>query len=149
MTGVVVAQRRHQTRQRRPVDAGQSAQRELGHRHQRTGIASGHERVCVLRLHRRDGAAHGGGLGAADRLGRLFAAFDHVGAGDDRAGRLELREFRKLGRDQRLVAEEDEVEVVALFQRAAGAGDDRRRTQVATHRVDCDPWPAAQPITPC
>ena len=83
---IIVAERRQQRRERRPVDARKGAQRELGHRHHRPGIAAGHHGMSRALLHRVDGSPHGAGLGAADRLARLVRSGDHVGAVDDLDG---------------------------------------------------------------
>src|SRR5687768_9111624 len=42
------------------------------------------------------------------------------------------------------VAEQDEAEVGAALIGKVGAGDHHRRSDIAAHRVDCDPRPAAQ-----
>ena len=58
----------------------------------------------------------------------------------------------ELGPDRVLVAEQQEVEVVAALPGERGAGHHHRRTRVATHRVDCDPWRLSQrgsSVQPC
>ena len=141
---VVVAERRQQGGERRPVDARHGAQRQLGHRHQRAGIAAGDRGLGLAVLHRGDRAAHRGGLGAADRLARLVVAGDDVVAMDDLGDRARARGWLgELGADRVLVAEQEEGEVVAPLIGERGAGDHHRRADIATHRVDCDPRRAA------
>ena len=136
---VVVAERRQQSGERRPVDPGHGAKRQLGHRHHRPGIAAGDHRLRLAVLHRGDGEAHGRGLGAADRLAGLVVAGNDVVAMDDLAHRGERRMARQLGPDRRLVAEQQEGEVVAALKGQGRAGDHHRRAGIATHRVDRDP----------
>ena len=138
---VVVAQRRQQGGQRRPVDAGHRPQRQLGHRHQGAGIAARNRGLGLAFLHRGDGAAHRGGLGTADRLARLFVAGDDVVAMDDLAGRGEALVPVDFLADRGLVAEQEKGQVAAALEGAGGAGDHHGRAGVATHRVDCDTRP--------
>ena len=63
---------------RRPIDARQHLQHELRRRHERAGVAGADSSTRVTLFHRVDGKAHAGGLGAADRLGRLLIAADDV-----------------------------------------------------------------------
>ncbi len=75
----------------RTVDTGKRTQRELGHGHQRAGIAGrdGGARRAVL--HRLDGEAHG----AATRLTQRLAGL--VGRGDDEIGMDDLCHGREIG----------------------------------------------------
>src|SRR5204863_501016 len=125
--------------ERRAVDSGHGAERELGHGHQRPGIAAGDAGMGLALLHRGDRTAHGGRLGAADRLARLVVAGDDVGAVDDVGDRGERRAVRELAANRRLVAEQQEGKVVAALMGERGAGDHHRGAGIATHRVDCDP----------
>ena len=103
------------------------AQRELGHRHQRAGVAGADRGVGLAVLHRVDREAHRGRLGAADRLARLFVAGDHI-----RGWRIVGRAAQVRGGARarpwiwRFVAEQQELEASrSPAPRGRRAGDHR------------------------
>ena len=89
------------------------------------GVGNSEARLCFL------GEAPGAD---EDRLGEPFVG---------RGGQLLLHQG-KLGADRILMAEEQEMEVVAALKGKRGARHIHLGTRIATHRVDCDPWPVSQ-----
>ena len=126
-------------RDRRAVDAGQRAQVEPRHRHQRAGIAGGDRDVGLALLDRVDRKPHRGGLAAAaQRLARLVVHADGDVGMDDARGRLQRRMLGEFRLDQRAVAEQQEFGVGMPGQRDRGAGNDDRCADIATHGVKRD-----------
>ena len=80
-------QRRPDRGNRRTLDPGHGPELELGHRHQRAGVAGGDRHVRLALLHRVDGEPHRGfPAPLAQRLARLVVHLDrHVGVHDTRA----------------------------------------------------------------
>ena len=108
----IAAHGRPYRRDRRTVDAGQRAQAEPRHRHQRAGIAGGDRDVGLALLDRVDGEPHRRGLAAAaQRLARLVVHADGDVGMDDARGRLQRRIFCELRFDQRAVAEQQKFGV--------------------------------------
>ena len=137
-TTAIVGQRRQQRGQRRPVEPGHGAQRELAHRHQRAGVAARHRGAGIALLHRIDRKAHAGGLGAAQGAARQLVAADHVGAMQDlgRPGHAGVRV--ECGLDACFVANQQELELVVAPTRKRGALDHHAHTFVTAHRIDGD-----------
>ena len=124
---------------RRPVDAGQHAQAESRHRHQRAGVAGGDRDVGLALLDRVDRQPHRRGLAAAaQRLARLVVHADGDVGMNDARGRLQRRMLGEFGLDQRAVAEQQKFAVGMPGQRDRGAGNDDRCADIATHGVKRD-----------
>ncbi len=137
--GIVGAERRHKSGQRGPVDAGERAQGELRHRHERTGIAGRHGGTCRPVLHSLDGEAHGAATGLPDGLAGL------VRRGDDAVGVDDLRHRREIGMalqrlaNLRLVAIERVTQMRMTTARERDARDGDAHAFIAAHRIDRDP----------
>ncbi len=135
----IAARGRPDRRERRTVDAGQHAQAEPRHRHQRAGIAGGDRNVGLALLDGVDRQPHRRGLAAAaQRLARLVVHADGDVGMDDARGRLQRRMFGELRFDQRAVAEQQKFGVGMPGQRNRGAGNDDRCADIATHGVKRD-----------
>src|SRR3546814_2052394 len=63
-----------------------------------------------------DGAPHGAGLGATDRLGRLFLGRDDIVAMDDLGHAGERGMLVELGANRGFIAEQQEMEVAAALR---------------------------------
>ena len=124
---------------RRALDPRQHSQIELGHRHQRAGVAGRHRDVGLAFLDRVDGEPHGRLPAAvAQRLTRLIVHPNRDVGVDEPASRFELR----MGGEQRFdpapVADQDERAVGMLRQRQRRAGNDHRGSMVTPHGVERD-----------
>ncbi len=105
---VIVAERRQQSRQSGPINAGHGTQRQLGHRHQRAGITGRNRSARLASLHRRDRHAHGAGFLADGGAGFIprrhdIAGVHHFGRGP------QIRMIVEGGLDPRLVSEKGEA----------------------------------------
>ena len=126
-------------RDRRAIDAGQRAEVEPRHRHQRTGIAGGHRNVGLAFLHRIDRKPHRRSLAAAaQRLARLFVHADGDVGVDDPGYRLHRRVGSELRFDQRAVAVKQKLGVGMTVQENRSARNDHRCADVAPHGVKRD-----------
>ncbi len=132
-------QRRPDRRDRRALDPGHGPQVELGHRHQRAGIAGGDRDVGLALLHRIDGEPHGGFPAAlAQRLARLVVHLHgDIGVHQVR-GRLELRAGSEQRLDDGAVAEQQELDVGMTGERQFRARNDHRCPMVSPHGVERD-----------
>ena len=123
-----------------PVDLRHGAQANLGHGHQRAGVARRNRHVGLALLDRVQRQPHRGiAPPHAQRLARLGVHLDgDIGVEEAR----HRRQFR-IGVQQRpqqfLVAGEDERQIGPPLQRDGGAGHDNGRSVVAAHGVERDP----------
>ena len=125
---------------RRPVDARQRLQHELGHRHQRAGIA-GRDRGRRRRRpspRRSPAACWSCGPGAApcDGLASPATAVRRVVHASSAARSCGVPRQQRL--EARLVAEQQEAQIGMLLERQRGAVDHDRRRSVAAHGVERD-----------
>ena len=120
-------------RARHTLDGGEH---QLGHGHQRAGIASRNGGVGIALLHRVNGQPHAGGLAAAaDGLRRLVVHGDgNIGMVDAGAA-LEGRQPVKLGIYARRIPEQHEAQLRPFGQRERGARQHHSRAVVSTHGV--------------
>ena len=135
---VLILERGDQRSQRGPVDTAHGAQREFGHRHQGTGVARADGSAGGTALYRIDGEAHAGGLGAAQRLGRLLVTADHIVAMKYLGRPGQARMMLQCGLDARAVANQQELELVMTATRERGTFYHDAHALVAAHRVNGD-----------
>ena len=143
------SRRRRRARSNSPRSVGHSAaiagrsmprhgpQVELGHRHQRAGIAGRDRDVGLALLDRVDGEPHRR-LPAplAQRLARLVVHPDGDVGVDELGSRLEPRTRRQQRLDHRAVAEQQKLGVGMTAERQLGARHDHRRAMVSPHGVE-------------
>ncbi len=124
---------------RGPFDLGHGLELELGHGHERPGIAGGYRYVGLPLLDRIDGEPHRR-LPApfAERLAWLVVHLDcHVGV-DHARGLLQPRPLAEQRIDHRAVAEQQELDIGMAGERQLGTGNDYLCPMVSPHGVEGD-----------
>ena len=121
----------------RPIDARQRLQHKTGGRHQRTGVAGAHAGVRLTGLHQIDRHAHGGVFLVAHRRGRQFVHAHHLGGVVDAQTLARFAAVTpQLGFDGRLIANQDDVQLIIVLQRLDCCRYDYVWAVVAPHRIE-------------
>ena len=116
---------------------GHRPQDQLRHRHEGAGVAGRDRDVGLALLHGLDRQPQARALAAAQGLARLVAHGDGgVGVDDDARARGERRRLLELGRDARLVAEEQEAQIRMSLERERRTGDHDLGAVIPAHGVE-------------
>jgi hypothetical protein len=131
---------RPQTGNRGAVDFRRRLQANLGHRHQRAGIAGRNGEIGGAGLHRIDRQPHARlPAAAAERLARTVVhAHGNVGVGEGRCGldpRVSVEDRAHSG----LIAKQGETDVRVAGEQDIGARDDDLGTLVSAHHIERSP----------
>ena len=135
---VIVAKGGHQGRERRTINPRHSPQRQLGHRHQRPGIARADRSTGIAAFDRVDCQPHRCGLGPAQRLGGLFIPADNIRGMEHFGSGAQVGVVVQRRLDSRFIANQQKLEAIMAAPGNRRTFHHHAHAFIAAHRINSD-----------